>query len=301
MEEQAQAEHKRPSSHTGRIDTHIHLYDTRREGSCTFLNPSRHAQIYTPHLAKAFLDTAQPAGINHAVVVEASRRREDNEWLLDLVNNSEAMLACIGNLDPRDPNFASDLDSLAAHPKFRGIRIRPRKGIDISKPPILEALRLLEKRNLVLELGTPGNTTEAIVAVARHCPKLHIIMNHLAGGRLKNGQIHPEQWQAQLQALAKEPNIFCKISALYSLSDRNAAPTDASFYKPLIDPVVDAFGPDRVLFGSNWTLSEMYGSYSDMITMLDGYLDTRADLLPERFYGLNALQAYDICAATLQD
>ncbi len=71
-----------------RIDTHIHLYDTRREGSSTFLDPKKHERIYFPHFEKQFVDTASPAGIDCAVVVEASQRREDNFWLMQHVDSS---------------------------------------------------------------------------------------------------------------------------------------------------------------------------------------------------------------------
>ena len=81
---------------------------------------------------------------------------------------------------------------------------------------------------------------------------------------------------------------------IYYLSGENPAPQDIEYYKPLIDPVLDTFGPNRVLFGSNWTLSEMGGSYKDMIRMLDEYCMGRHNLSSEQFYTLNALKAYGI-------
>jgi hypothetical protein len=92
-----------------RIDTHIHLYDTQREGSSTFLDPVINEKIYFPHFAEQFVDAAGPAGVGFAVVVEASQRWEDNYWLLVHVDASDALVAFIGNLDPRDPMYAKDL------------------------------------------------------------------------------------------------------------------------------------------------------------------------------------------------
>jgi arylsulfatase A-like enzyme/predicted TIM-barrel fold metal-dependent hydrolase len=279
---------------SGRIDTHIHLYDTRREGSCAFLDPVRHAIIYFPHLPEQFARTAGPAGIDYAVVVEASRRREDNDWLLETVSGSELTMACIGNLDPRDTHYMEDLERLSENRKFRGIRIRPETPVDLSEPAVVEALGKLEKLGLVLELGQDQQTTADIVALARRYPDMHIIMNHLAGGRMEDGRVMPADWGERLEALAAEPNVYCKISMVYLLSGEDPAPTTAAFYKPLIDPIVDAFGPERVMFGSNWTLSEMRGSYVDMIGMFDEYCRGRKDLSPEHFYTLNALKAYGI-------
>lgn len=277
-----------------RIDTHIHLYDTRREGSAVFLDPVRHAKIYFPHLPEQFIQTAGPAGIDHAIVVEASRRREDNDWLVETVNGSGATLACIGNLDPRDPDFEVDLERLAAHEKFRGIRIRPATPIDISDPAVVDALGRLEALGLVLELGPDEGSAGDIVAIARRYPGMNIIMNHLAGGRKKDGILQSPDWNDRLSTLASAPNVYCKISMVYHLSGEDPAPTDVAFYRPMIDPVVDAFGPGRVMFGSNWTLSEMRGSYVEMIRMFDEYCKGREDLSPEKFYTLNAVKAYGI-------
>jgi L-fuconolactonase len=277
-----------------RIDTHIHLYDTRREGSSTFLDPVIHKKIYFPHFAEQFVDTARNGGVELAVVVEASQRREDNYWLMAHVDTSEALLAFIGNLDPRDPQYAKDVDSLSKSEKFRGIRIRPSKPIDLSDPGIMESFAELARRNLVLELGGNGVDPEDVAAIARRFPHMNIIMNHLAGGSLVGDQIQPADWKARVAVFASEPNVYCKVSALYEGSGKNPAPVNSGYYDVLIDPVVAAFGPGRVLFGSNWPLSDMLGSYEDMIRMLDDYCKRHSNLSPEKLFYENAIKAYGI-------
>ncbi len=278
----------------GWIDTHIHLYDTRREGSATFLDPQRHQKIYTPHLAEQFVKATANTGVGYAVVVEASRRREDNFWVLNHVDTTGVLLAFIGNLDPRDSWYEEDLDSLSKSRKFRGIRIRPATPVDLSDPSIIERFGELAARNLVLELGVSGVAPETVKTIARRYPGMNIIINHLAGGKLPAGAAFMKQWKARLEGFASEPNVYCKVSALYTLSGREPAPVRAEFYRPLIDPVVDAFGPDRVLFGSNWTLSEMGGSYADLISFLEDYCEERPGLDPEQLFYKNAVRAYGI-------
>lgn len=277
-----------------RIDSHIHLYDTRREGSSIFLDPVVHEKIYFPHFAKQFVDTASPAGIGYAVVVEASQRREDNFWLMQHVDTSDALLAFIANLDPRDPNFVADLDALSAYEKFKGIRIRPVTPINIGDVAIYEKFAHLADRSLVLELGGNGVDPAVVAFIARRYPHMNIIMNHLAGGRKEGDRVLPGDWEDRLQVFASESNVYCKISALYTLSGQVPAPVEASAYNELIDPVLDAFGAERVFFGSNWTLSDMLGSYDDMILMLDDYCESRTDLTPEQLFFENANRAYGI-------
>lgn len=277
-----------------KIYAHIHIYDTSREGSCTFLDPVEHAKIYSPHLPDDFTQVSQSTGLNYAIVVEASKRIEDNDWLIKIENESDNMLAFLGNQDPRHPDFRTDLERLALHAKFRGISIRQDSSVDFADPKVVEALGLLNKLQLVLELGENQGTTANIIELARKYPKMNIIMDHLAGGRMQNGDVVPDDWTERLTNLSGEPNIYCKVSMIYYLSGENPAPQDIEYYKPLIDPVLDAFGPNRVLFGSNWTLSEMGGSYKDMIRMLDEYCMERHNLSSEQFYTLNALKAYGI-------
>jgi predicted TIM-barrel fold metal-dependent hydrolase len=277
-----------------RIDTHIHLYDTGRPESATFLDSVRHKKIYFPHLAAEFTETAGPAGVGFAIVVEASKRREDNFWLMQQVDASKRLLAFIGNLDPRDAWFAEDLDLLAKSSKFRGIRIRPKTPINLADPAVVERLSELDKRKLVLELGINGIDPALVAAIAHRYPDLHVVIDHLAGGKMFIDLKEQEKWKEQLAILASEPNVYCKISALFDLSGQQPAPLNSGYYDPMIDPVVKAFGPERVMFGSNWTLSELFGSYKDMVNMLDDYCKRRKNIIPEQFYFENAKRVYGI-------
>jgi predicted TIM-barrel fold metal-dependent hydrolase len=259
-----------------------------------FLDSVKHEKIYFPHLAKEFAQVAAPAGVEFAIVVEASQRREDNFWLMQHVDTSKMLLAFIGNLDPRDSRFTEDLELLSKSKKFRGIRIRPKTPVNLADPAIAVRFAELDKRRLVLELGIQGNDPVVVAAIARRYPGMHIVIDHLAGGRIFSDAAEMEKWKEQLYILASEPNVYCKISALFDLSGRKPAPLNSDFYDLMIDPVVDAFGPERVMFGSNWTLSELFGSYKDMVKMVDDYCKRRKNIIPERFYFENAKRAYGI-------
>jgi predicted TIM-barrel fold metal-dependent hydrolase len=277
-----------------RIDAHIHLYDTNRIGSSTFLDSGKHRKIYFPHLARQFSDVAAPAGVELAVVIEASQRREDNFWLMNLADSSKAIIAFVANLDPRDSWYISDLTSLSKNRKFRGIRIRPLNPLNLSDPLIVEKFGELEKRGLVLEIGGADSNPEVVASIARQYPHMNIIIDHLAGGRFYSDRNQLDKWKARLVVYASEPNVYCKISALFDLSGQNPAPVNPKFYDTMIDPVVDAFGPDRVLFGSNWTLSELFGSYSEMIRIVEDYCKRRESPTSDQLFFKNCIKAYNI-------
>jgi L-fuconolactonase len=275
------------------LDTHIHLYDTEREGSFDFLDD--HASsgsdvLRFPHLARTFLDSAGPAGVQFGYVVEASLQREDNFWLSLITDTSDCLLGFSANLDPRVATYRSDLDSLMQNPKFRGIRPRVR-GLNLGDVSVQKQFVELARRNLVLELW--GNSSD-IATIARMYPNMNIIVNHFAGGTAPEGGVSPADYSNKLAVLAAEPNVYLKISALYTLSRKLPAPTLMAYYKPLIDAAVDAFGPDRVLYGSNWSLSGLRGPYSGMIELLKAYCDQRDDLSRDQLFYDNAVKAYGL-------
>ena len=277
-----------------RIDTHIHLYDTNRSGSFDFLNDHQSVgsvKLRFPHLAKQFSDSAKSVGVRFAYVVEASTRREDNFWLSEICDSSACILGFSTNLNPLDETFIEDLESLSKNPKFRGVRPRIR-GFDLSDAETIKRLGELEKRGLVLELW--GNNS-AIATIASLYPNMNIIVNHFAGGAIHaDGIPNKSAYISKLEHLAAQSNVYIKISALYTRSGKRFAPINMEYYKPLIDAAVDAFGPERVMFGSNWPLSGLRGNYRSMTKLLDEYCKQREDLSAEQLFYNNAIKAYGL-------
>ena len=145
--------------------------------------------IDAPHLAQDFKNTSLESGVKYAIVIEASMRREDNLWLLQEANTADNILACIGNLDPRHPEFEADLLDLKQYKKFRGIRIRPETPIDLTDQKVIETIGLLAQDSLTIELFNKQGNTSDIIAIAQKYPSMNIIINHLGGGRLIKGNL----------------------------------------------------------------------------------------------------------------
>ncbi|SEQ77250.1 Predicted metal-dependent hydrolase, TIM-barrel fold [Hyunsoonleella jejuensis] len=285
-------------NNTARIDAHIHLYDINRDSSFTFLNKQNkdtNPELFRPHLEKDFLEVANSSGINYAYLVEASTRREDNFWLSQIASESKHILGFTVNLNPLDANFKSDLDTLKKNTKFRGVRPRY-KGLDFSNAEVFKQLKELDKRNLVLEI----NGLKHVATIAKQYPNMPIVVNHFGGVKLKNGVLQNEEnYKKALQEVASFPNVFMKISALHTLSGKNPAPKKLKYYKPLLDANLEAFGPNRVLFGSNWPLSGLRGKYNNAIQILEAYCSTRNDLSEEQLFFNNIIKAYGLTNPTI--
>lgn len=283
---------------TARIDAHIHLYDTNREGSYTFLGNQKNKNnldLFRPHLQEAFLNVAGSSGFNYAYLVEASTRREDNFWLSKIASESKHILGFTANLNPLDVNFKKDLDSLKSNSKFRGVRPRI-KGLNLSDPEVLSNLKELDKRNLVLEL----NDLKQVTTIANTYPNLNIVVNHFGGARLQDGVIQDkENYKQLLKDIATYKNVYIKVSALHTISGKNKAPKSLKYYKPLLDITLDAFGSNRVIFGSNWPLSGLRGTFKNAVQILEEYCEIRKDLSEEKLFFKNVLKAYGLINPTI--
>ena len=238
------------------IDTHTHFYDPTKPGGVVWPGKDDGA-LYRPVLPEEFKKIAEPLGIAGTVVIEASAAIEDNQWLLDLAAREPFILGVVGFLKPGRAGFADDLKRFAANPKFRGIRVGswdgPVQGADTA---FGRDLRLMADRDLAVDVMTDAARLPLVVELAKALPALRIVINHCAGAKF-DGQPPPAAWRDGIRACAPHLNIFMKVSSLVEgVGPRGGAiPEDLAHYRPALEVLWEAFGEDRLVFGSNWPVS----------------------------------------------
>jgi L-fuconolactonase len=282
----------KPGEPTRIIDTHIHLYDTARPQGVPW--PGKNDTIlYKPHLPADFRKVAAANGVTHAIVVEASEWVWDNQWLLDVTKDDELFIAVVGNLLPGGPVFPGQLGGFANDKRFVGIRPRVPQALKLTDDACLGDLAKLAEKNLSLDLLTHTATLDDIAVIAAKLPTLRIIVNHLAGARV-DGETPDAKWLAQIQNLAKHPNVYCKISGLSQQSTKKPAPMELAFYTPTLEALWSAFGEDRLIFASNWPVSEMGGQYAGELRMTKEFIATKGAEATEKLFWKNAMRAYGL-------
>lgn len=254
-----------------RLDTHIHLYDPGRPEGVPW-PPRDNAVLYHRHLLPDFLAVANPVGVTHAIIVEASEWEQDNDWVLDLAEQAPELLGVIGNLDPRAPGFAAKLEALCQRREFLGLRLRRPERISVASPEVDAHFGLLARHRRVLELLVPMVPAAEAAAFARRHPDLRVIIDHVAGAKLRDGTLEPE-WLAGVKDLASCPNVCCKVSGFYPASAPNgqAAALDLATYRPIFEALWQAFGRERLFFGSNWPVSGMGGPYPPTLRLVEDF------------------------------
>ena len=274
------------------IDTHIHLYDTNRWQGVDW-PPDTDKVLYRPVLTEHFDELADREGIASTVIVEASSRVNDNQWMLDLVkDNPERYLALVGNLPIGTDEFSGLLERFSKDSRFVGLRMRDRPGGDaFFTDAVWRDLGLLAKKGLTLDVLIHNFTIDEVTEVAKRLPELKIMINHLGGLVITHDPLTPE-WKQSIKRAAAQPNVHCKVSGIFQRSGVKPPPKKQSFYAPVFKVVYEAFGEDRVVYGSNWPVTDRGGSYSEQLKIIQSYFDPdiQRKLFREnavRFYGLD--------------
>lgn len=277
------------------LDTHTHFYDPSRPQGVPWPpddDPVLHRQV----LPAEWKALAYPLGVTSTIVVEASPWVSDNAWVLQLTDQHPPLIGLVGHLKPGQPGFANDLSLFAAHPRFRGIRTG---GWDVrlapERPEFLRDLARLAERDLSLDVLIGPDQLPAVAQLAALLPNLRIVIDHCANVRV-NGQEPPAPWRQGIDAVAPHRNVFMKVSGLVEGTGRSdgTAPADTSFYQPTLDVLWDTFGPDRVVFGSNWPVSARFATYATTLGIVRDYVASKSRGATHAFFRRNARAAYRV-------
>ncbi len=270
------------------VDTHVHFYDPAREGDVPW--PSEKDELlYRTVLPRDFLQMAKPHGVHEAIVVETSPLVEDNQWLLDLATDNPSILGVVGNLPVGDLEFRGNLELFSKNPLFRGIRIRA-KELKNLPAAYAEDLRHLADQGLCLDvLGSPAMLPD-IVELAETVPDLHIVINHFPFDSPTNASVRDASERA-LEDLATWPNVFAKVSDVVRKVAQKSQ--NAETYRARLNHLWKTFGPNRLMYGSNWPVSERVAPYSTVIGILKEYHADKPAEQAEKFFWRNSRVAYD--------
>lgn len=273
------------------IDCHTHFYDPTRSQGVPW--PPRQSPLYRTVLPRHLREQKQFRPVTGTVVVEASEWVEDNAWLLDLARNDPFIVGIVGRLHPGEPEFAQHLERFSANPLFRGIRISVQLLKSLLSSNELTDLKRLADHDLSLDVNGGPETPGVIAQLAPQIPSLRIVLNHVGNVRI-TADAPPEDWRNGIQAAAGHPNVYCKVSALVegAARDGQTAPRDLDFYRPYVDVVWNAFGDQRVIYGSNWPVSDRAADYFTVQRIALEYAFEKGDEVTRNFCSGNARRAY---------
>ena len=280
------------------VDTHIHFWQVTRPGGVPWPTPAE-GPIFRDILPADYTAMARANGVVTAGIVEASGIVEDNQWILDLVRHDRFYSFFVGNLEIGASNFARDLARFARDRRFVGIRgylSGPAEGITLS-PAQLDSLRDLARRGMTLDIISRGtkNPKDQVQALCTAVPDLRIIIDHLGGA--KGPPPVDATWELEIRRLADVcPNVYMKFSSYYDMYAPGdvvfPSPTDLASYKAHFDVLFDAFGPDRLIYGSNYPVVTLGGTLAAHNAIAEEYLATKGTAARDKVMFQNAVKFY---------
>lgn len=279
------------------MDAHVHLYQVSRPGGVEW-PPRGSGALDRDYLISDYEAVARPLGVTGAVVVEASPLPSDTSWVLEHTAGHPLFRSLVAELDVDAADAPDRLAALAAEPRVSGVRAFLWSGAIELDEEQLELLQALAAAGMTLDLVSRGekNPKPKIVRLARAVPSLRIVVDHLAGAA---GRDPDPVWLADVRSLAACPNVHVKLSALFDMfnpgPNENVAwdsPSDAGAYRPHFEAALEAFGAERVIFGSNWPVTEMSGSLATEIRIVERLLEPLGRATRDRVMFENAERFY---------
>lgn len=271
------------------IDTHTHFYDPSRPQGVPW--PSADSELlYRTVLPEHYRALAEPCGVTGTVVVEASAWLEDNQWVLDIAEEEPFIVGLVGHVDPGD-GFAEHIDRFAENPLFRGIRCGGGYFQDVEQGSFLGDVEKLVEKDLELDVLISKPQFGELFKLAQRLPELRIVINHIAHVPI-DGNTPDAEWLDGIQQAAEFPGIWMKVSALLEQSKLQPAPADADYYAPTLEAMWEAFGEDRLIYGSNWPVCERAGDFATAFGAVRDFFAAKGEEASEKYFWRNAQAAY---------
>lgn len=251
-----------------RIDAHQHFWRIAR-GDYRWLTPTL-ARIHRDFEPSDLEPTLARHRITGTILVQAADTHAETRFLLDLAHTTPFIAGVVGWIDFEASDAVAVLRDLARDPKLRGIRPMIQ---DIADPDwmLRESLTPMYRELVELDLTfdalvLPHHLPNLLALLRRH-PDLPVVIDHGAKPRIRDRELEP--WARDMTMLARETNALCKLSGLVTEANPNWSVADL---RPYVDHLLSTFGPNRLMWGSDWPVLELAGSYDRWVEATDELL-----------------------------
>jgi L-fuconolactonase len=273
------------------IDAHQHFWH---------YDPNKHVWMSAAMgvLKKDYLPTdlaplLKNCSLTGCVAVQANQAEEENTFLLGLAEKHDFIKGIVGWVDLQSPEVEEQLAYYQQFDKIKGFRhvIHDEADVDfMMRPAFLRGISLLRKYNHTYDiLIFPKHLPNTLKLIAAY-PEQPFVIDHIAKPIIKKGTI--KTWHKAMKAIAAHKNVYCKISGMVTEADwHKHTPAD---FTPYLDSIVELFGTDRIMYGSDWPVCTLAASYEDMFSIVKNYFSTFSASEQAQFWGDNAANFYNL-------
>ena len=232
-------------------------------------------------------------GIDGTVAVQARQNLRETEFLLELADGYDYIRGVVGWVDLRAPDVAAQLERFAPHPRLVGVRHIVHDEADdrfMLGGSFLEGLAQLKPYNLTYDLLLFPRHLQVAIDVVKRFPEQVFVLDHISKPFIKDAILEP--WKSEMRQLASFDNVSCKVSGM--VTEAAWGKWTQEDYRPYLDVVFDCFGVDRLMFGSDWPVCTLSGSYSEVVGIVRTYIEALSDEEKSKVMGGNAAAFYGL-------
>lgn len=275
------------------IDAHQHFWQRDLPFRYEWLDSPDLAPIRQDFLPEDLEPLMRAAGVDRSIFVQTQHDLAENRWALGLADRHALLAGVVGWVDLASEACEGQLLEFMSHPKFVGIRHVTQDEPDddfLVRDDVLRGLRVLEKHGVPFDLLLYVKHLRHVPTLAKALPDLPMVIDHLAKPRIKDRAI--DDWLPHLRAASEFPNVHCKLSGMITEADWRRWSADD--LKPYVGAALDLFGPDRLMFGSDWPVCELAGTYGQVKEALAHSLGPLGASEREAIFGGTAARFYDL-------
>lgn len=232
-------------------------------------------------------------GLDGSVAVQARQSMKESRWLLELAEKDSRIKGVVGWVDLRGESLEAELEELSPHKRFVGVRHVVHDEPDdefMLRPEFLRGISKLHGYGMTYDLLLFPKHLPVAVEVVKQFPEQPFVLDHIAKPFIKDGGMSP--WYRDIATLASFPNVYCKVSGMVTEAAWRA--WNKRDFRPYLDIVFDAFGEDRLMFGSDWPVCLLAGDYDDVVQLVMEYVEERGEAVMEKVMGANASRFYGL-------
>ena len=224
-----------------------------------------------------------------SVVVQVDQSDAETEQLLKLAQENNFIKGVVGWIDLQANDLDWQLVRYRNEKRLKGFRhiLQAEQPAFMLQPAFINGLQLLGKHGYSYDILVYPKHLPAVLELVRECPGQRLVIDHIAKPDIKAGTLH--DWAKQMREIARQENVYCKLSGMVTEADwKQWKPED---FIPYLDVVAEAFGVDRLLFGSDWPVCLVAGSYHEVVDIVEDYFTSSEQ---QAVFGANAIKFYQL-------
>ncbi len=233
----------------------------------------------------------QQHGLDGCVAVQASQTELETHFLLDLSADHPFIKGVVGWVDLEAKDLETKLDAYLPFRKLKGFRHILQDEEDpnyILRPQFLEGISTLGKRGYSYDILVFPHQMPGVLKALEELPEMPIVLDHIAKPLIKEGKMQP--WKDHLIAIAEFPHVYCKLSGMVTENKWRGWKKE-EFY-PYLEVAIEAFGEDRLMFGSDWPVCLLAASYEEVVEVVKSYYASNSTPGLDKMMGTNADRFY---------